>query len=425
MVFLKAKKRCNFSNNFNLKKKITIIGINYFPEDTAIGLYTTQLAEYLYQNEIEVTVVTGFPYYPAWRINEEYKFKKTFLQENINGIKILRYKQYVPKNPNFIKRIFHLIDFSIGTFINILKVKNTDVVLCIVPFIGTVFLGKILSKIKGAKLWVHIQDFEFDAVSDSNIIENKTNDGIFFKFLFWIEKKLLKSADFLSTISSSMIFKLNQKLKNKINNKKLLPNWVDANFIKPDDYKEHKYLKSSKFKILYSGNIGEKQDWEFFIEFVKLLAPEQDIEIIVVGNGSKRIWLEEKLLDLDNIYFYSPVKYSQLSNLLCSADLHILFQKDEVIDTVMPSKILAMMSSQKPSIITGNLKSEVASIIKESKGGKYFETQSINNILDFVLELKDNVILQKEYGKNAREYVIQNYSKNKILNQFKNTFNNL
>jgi len=408
-----------------LKKKITIIGINYSPEDTAIGLYTTQLAEYLHQNKVEVTVVTGFPYYPAWRINKEYKQKKTFLQEDINGIKIFRYKQYVPKNPNFTKRILHLFDFSIGTFINILKVKNTDVVLCIVPFIGTVFLGKILSKIKGAKLWVHIQDFEFDAVSDSNIIENKTNDGIFFKFLFWIEKKLLKSADFLSTISSSMISKLNQKLKNKINNKKLLPNWVDANFIKPDDYKEHKYLKSSKFKILYSGNIGEKQDWEFFIEFVKLLAPEQDIEIIVVGNGSKRIWLEEKLLDLDNIYFYSPVKYSQLSNLLCSADLHILFQKDEVIDTVMPSKILAMMSSQKPSIITGNLKSEVASIIKESKGGKYFETQSINNILDFVLELKDNVILQKEYGKNAREYVIQNYSKNKILNQFKNTFNNL
>lgn len=405
-----------------MKKKITIIGINYFPEDTAIGLYTSQLAEYLNLNNIDVTVITGFPYYPAWRIHENYRSKKRFLEENINGIRVLRYKQYVPKKPTFIKRILHLLDFSLGTLFNIFKVKKTDVILCVVPFIGSVFLGKILSKLKGAKLWVHIQDFEFDAVSDSNLIENKTNSNFIFKALFWVEKKLLKSADFLSTISTSMILKLKNKVNTETNNKKLLPNWVDANFIKPDNYKTHQFLSSTKFKILYSGNIGEKQDWNFFIDFVKKLEPINDIEIIVVGNGSKRIWLEENLLDFDNIYFYSPVDYSELSNLLCSADLHVLFQKNNVIDTVMPSKILAMMSSEKPSLITGNLKSEVSSIIKESKAGKYFETYNINEVVDFVIELKDNKNLQVEYGGNAREFVKNNFSKTKILNQFKEVF---
>lgn len=405
-----------------MKKKITIIGINYFPEDTAIGLYTSQLAEYLNLNNIDVTVITGFPYYPAWRILENYRSKKRFLEENINGIRVLRYKQYVPKKPTFIKRILHLLDFSLGTLFNIFKVKKTDVILCVVPFIGSVFLGKILSKLKGAKLWVHIQDFEFDAVSDSNLIENKTNSNFIFKALFRVEKKLLKSADFLSTISTSMILKLKNKVNTETNNKKLLPNWVDANFIKPDNYKTHQFLSSTKFKILYSGNIGEKQDWNFFIDFVKKLEPIKDIEIIVVGNGSKRIWLEENLLDFDNIYFYSPVDYSELSNLLCSADLHVLFQKNNVIDTVMPSKILAMMSSEKPSLITGNLKSEVSSIIKESKAGKYFETHNINEVVDFVIDLKDNKNLQVKYGGNAREFVKNNFSKTKILNQFKEVF---
>ena len=405
-----------------MKKKITIIGINYFPEDTAIGLYTSQLAEYLNLNNIDVTVITGFPYYPAWRIHENYRSKKRFLEENINGIRVLRYKQYVPKKPTFIKRILHLLDFSLGTLFNIFKVKKTDVILCVVPFIGSVFLGKILSKLKGAKLWVHIQDFEFDAVSDSNLIENKTNSNFIFKALFRVEKKLLKSADFLSTISTSMILKLKNKVNTETNNKKLLPNWVDANFIKPDNYKTHQFLSSTKFKILYSGNIGEKQDWNFFIDFVKQLEPIKDIEIIVVGNGSKRIWLEENLLDFDNIYFYSPVDYSELSNLLCSADLHVLFQKNNVIDTVMPSKILAMMSSEKPSLITGNLKSEVSSIIKYSKAGKYFETHNINEVVDFVIDLKDNKKLQVKYGENAREFVKNNFSKTKILNQFKEVF---
>lgn len=405
-----------------MKKRITIIGINYFPEDTAIGLYTTQFAEYLNDNDFDVTVVTGFPYYPAWKINEKYKSRKFFLNENINGVNIFRYKQYVPKNPILTKRILHLIDFSFGTLINCFKIKKADVVLCIVPFIGSVLIGKMLSKVKGAKLWVHIQDFEFDAVSDSNLIKNKVNVGILFKTLFWIEKRLLKSADFLSTISNSMTFKLSHKVGNN-KNQKLLPNWVDPNFIKPNNFKRHKFLSSLKFKILYSGNIGEKQDWEFFIDFVKCLEPLKDIEVIVVGNGSKRVWLEEKLLDLNNIYFYSPVKYSELSDLLCSADLHVLFQKNDVIDTVMPSKILAMMSSKRPSIITGNLKSEVATIINSSNAGKYFDKKDINQVVDFVKKIKEDDELKEIYGKSAREFVIKNFSKDMILNEFKNTLN--
>lgn len=397
-----------------MRKKITIIGINYFPEDTAIGLYTTQLAQHLVQNNFDVDVITGFPYYPAWRISEAYKSKSRFYQETINGVNIYRYKQYVPKKPSFLKRIIHLIDFSVGTFFNIFKVKNTDLVLCVVPFIGSVFIGKILAKLRGAKLWVHVQDFEFDAATDSNLVGNK---NIIFRTLFWIERKLLGSANFVSTISVSMIKKLENKVPNIEN--KLLSNWVDANFIQPNNYTTHKYLTSSKFKILYSGNIGEKQDWDLFIKFAKELEQKENIEIIVVGNGSKRIWLEESLLDLENIRFYSPVPYNELSNLLCSADLHVLFQKVDVIDTVMPSKILAMMSSSKTSLITGNMQSEVSSIIKKSKSGMYFDSQDCNPLVDFVLKLKSNKELQKEFGESARAYVIENYSKSQILEEFK------
>ena len=407
-----------------MKKKITIIGINYYPEDTAIGLYTSQLANYFNSNNFEVVVITGFPYYPAWKISAEYKSKKTFYKENINGITIYRYKQYVPKNPSFIKRILHLLDFSFGTFINIFKIKETDVVLCVVPFIGSVLLRKLLSKFKKAKLLVHIQDFEFDAVTDSNIVDTKKNKSNLFKLLFWIERKLLNSADFVSSISESMVLKLDAKIKTSVK-RKLLPNWVDLNFINPLKYNTHKYLTSSKFKILYSGNIGEKQDWNFFLKFAKSLEEIPNVEIVLVGNGGKREWLQEKLINSKNVSFYLPVAYNELSDLLCSADLHILFQKTEVIDTVMPSKILAMMASQKPSLITGSLNSEVFTILNQSKGGKYFDSNNINTVLNFVNELILDKTLSEKYGKNARDFVSLNFSKKEILKQFKTVFNDL
>ena len=407
-----------------MKKSITIIGINYSPEDTAIGLYTSQLANYFNEKGIEVNIITGFPYYPAWKISPNYNSKKTFYKESSNGINVFRYKQYVPQNPTFIKRILHLLDFTYGSFFNLFKIKKTDVVLCIAPFIGSVFLGKFLSRIKKAKLWVHVQDFEFDAVSDSNIIENKKNKSPIFKLLFWIERKLLNSASIISTISTSMILKLEDKTV-PVKKCRLLPNWVDLDFINPEKSKTHAYLNSERFKILYSGNIGEKQDWEFFIQFVNILNDDLDIEIIVVGDGSKREWLEVQFPSLNDITFYNPVAYNELSDLLCSADLHILFQKNEVIDTVMPSKILAMMASQKPSLITGNLKSEVATIINESKGGEYFDSNNIIDILKFVKQVKDDKEMKEKLGKNARTFVSSNFSKEEILNQFKNTFTEL
>jgi len=406
-----------------LKKKITIIGVNYYPEDTAIGLYTSQLAGYLSNNNYEVSVVTGFPYYPSWKIYKEYGNRKTFLREERNGITIYRYKQYVPLNPTFFKRIIHLLDFTLGSIINVFKIKNTDVVLCIVPFTSTIFLGNFLSRFKKAKRWVHIQDFEFDAASDSDLTNKKSKSSVFFKILFWIEKKLLKSADLRSTISSSMLKKLELKSPDKKNI--LLPNWVDVENINPEQAKIHRYLNSNAFKILYSGNIGEKQDWEFFIQFAKSIKKNPNIEIILIGDGSKRAWLEKKLIALNNVTLHPPVAYNELSDLLCSADLHFLFQKIDVIDTVMPSKILAMMASKKPSLITGNLTSEVAEIIKNSNSGAYFNGTDLNEVTNFVETLEKDINLGKEYGMNARKFVSEHFSKDKILKQFKTSLDSL
>jgi colanic acid biosynthesis glycosyl transferase WcaI len=114
------------------------------------------------------------------------------------------------------------------------------------------------------------------------------------------------------------------------------------------------------------------------------------------------------------------VPYKELPNLLCSADLHILFQKENVIDAVMPSKLLGMMASAKPSLISGNPKSEVYRVLLESKGGKFFKPMELSQIIKFIKELKNHKELIPFYGQNARKYVIEHFSKEKVLKRFKN-----
>lgn len=396
-----------------MQNRILIIGINYFPEDSAIGLYSTEKAEYLVSKGFDVTVITGFPYYPQWEIRDDYKSKPYLVKETINGVKVFRSKQYVPKDPTFIKRIIHLISFTFGNFINLFRVNKPDIVISIVPFTTSALLGWFIKKRYKSKHWVHIQDFEFDAAIDSGLLTG--NKKVVIDLLQSIEKFVLSKADIVSTISFGMIAKLKQKTKT---NTFYLTNWIDTTKFSSNKIKSHRYLESNAFKILYSGNIGAKQDWGFFIEFLNHVKSIDNVEVIVVGEGAEKDSLLSKIKHYSIVKHYNLVPYEELPSLLSSADLHILFQKTDVIDTVMPSKILGMMASAKPSIVTGNLKSEVATVFKESQGGFYFDDTEMEAIIQKIRILKNDKKLSQNIGLNAMDYVNRKFSKTEVLDNF-------
>ena len=74
---------------------------------------------------IDVKVITGFPSYPQWEIYSDYKNKPSYFTESIDGIEIIRYKQYVPKEVTFKGRVLMMLDVFYGTFRNFSKVKKS------------------------------------------------------------------------------------------------------------------------------------------------------------------------------------------------------------------------------------------------------------------------------------------------------------
>ena len=391
------------------KTEITFIGLNFAPEDSAIGLYSSEWVNQLESDGHNVTVVTGFPYYPQWSVFKQYKNKPRFLQEYIGGTKILRYRQYVPKAPTFFKRIVHIIDFTVGSLFNLFKIKKCDLVIAVVPFTTSAFLGWIQKKRFNSKFWIHIQDFELDAALQS---KKESKVGPAFSLMFRLESWLFRKPDIVSTISHSMI----DTLRKKSNSSSFyLPNWVNPDAINPATANFHRYINSSKIVLLYSGNIGEKQDWNSFVEFCNDIN-QNNYEIIIVGDGSKKNWLLERTVHLQNIKHYPPVPYSELSDLLCSVDIHLLFQKPDFLDIVMPSKVLGMMASAKPSLIIGHRESEINSVFKSNNIGLYFDRYSKEVVIELDKISKQNSQM-KEMGENARVYVIKNFSKDRILKQ--------
>jgi len=402
-----------------MPKKITIITGFFYPEDTAIGLYTTQFSKFLSEIGYEVKIITGFPNYPQWKIREEYKNYPSFYVENMGDVEIIRYKHYVPEKVTFKGRILMMLSLFYGTLRNLNKIKETDLVICIVPFTISILPALLLSKFKKAKLWVHVQDFEFDLALDSGIINNKSYlSKIVNSVIILFERKMLNASNIVSSISFSMLSKIKEKSCHK--EPYYFPNWVSFSKINPEISSKHPLINSGKFTLLYSGNIGEKQDWAFLEKLCEIINPDENIEIVIVGDGGFKDNLKLKLESYNFVKFFNPVPYEELNDLLCSADVHFLFQKTDVINTIMPSKILGMMASNKPSIISGNKDSEVLTIVNQSKGGFYFSENNILLVYETILLLKNNPIISKSTGDNARNYIISKFEENKILEDFNN-----
>ena len=78
--------------------RILMMGINYWPEETGIGAFSTYRAEYLASRGHEITVCTTFPYYPEWKIREPYS-GLLYEKQQINGVTVFRCPLWVPRKP--------------------------------------------------------------------------------------------------------------------------------------------------------------------------------------------------------------------------------------------------------------------------------------------------------------------------------------
>ena len=105
-------------------KRILFIGGNYYPEPTGVGKYNGEMVDILAGMGYRCTVITSYPYYPFWKIQEpytkhskwykrEFKFSPTNLT---NPIEIYRCPQFVPHNPNSKSRMILDLTFFCFSF---------------------------------------------------------------------------------------------------------------------------------------------------------------------------------------------------------------------------------------------------------------------------------------------------------------------
>ncbi|MHC4184138.1 MAG: WcaI family glycosyltransferase, partial [Planctomycetota bacterium] len=262
--------------------RILIYGINYAPELTGIGKYTSEMCEYLAMRGHEVIMVTAFPYYPEWKILEEYR-NKILLKERHNGVTIKRSYLYVPSKVTTKKRILHEMTFILSSFVNLITTKKPDILIVISPPLCLGLTAYMVSRLKRVPFVFHVQDLQPDAARDLGML----GDGAFTRLLYKIENYVYRKASLVSTISGGMRGKIISK---GIKPEKVFfsPNWVNTDFIRlleRDNIFREKNGLNGKFLVVYSGNIGIKQGLDTILDVADKTRDMDDIVYLIVGNG--------------------------------------------------------------------------------------------------------------------------------------------
>ena len=131
------------------RMRVLIIGINYRPELTAVGPYTAGLAEHLVARGDEVTVLTGLPHYPAWRIARGTP-RALRRRETIRGVTVIRAAHYVPATQSAIRRAFYEGTFGLTGLLASLRLPRPDAILGVIPSLS----GGVLARFTGERLRV-------------------------------------------------------------------------------------------------------------------------------------------------------------------------------------------------------------------------------------------------------------------------------
>ncbi len=400
--------------------KILLYSMNFSPELVGIGKYSGEMAQWLHAKGHEVRVIAAPPFFPQWALFEGHSawaWRRTVC----DGVTVYRAPTWVPARPRALARLAHLMSFMLSSMPLLFgQIRwKPDLVFVVEPPLFCAPAVLFFSRLLGIKSWLHIQDYEVDAAFGLGLVRGARVR----RFALSVERWLLNRFHRVSTISSAMLDKARDK---GIDDTRLvlLPNWVDVRAICPQaaapagaapaqGYRAMLGIPADEVVVLYAGSLGAKQGIELLAEAAHRLVAAAHIHFVFCGNGPSRAPLEAACADLPRVHFLDLQPAERLNELLGMADIHVLPQRADAADLVMPSKLAGMLASGKAVIVTAHAGTELSRVVEGR--GLVVEPGNADALAEAIAQLAVSRPRREAMGAAARAFAETELDRNAIL----------
>ncbi|RAJ99995.1 colanic acid biosynthesis glycosyl transferase WcaI [Larkinella arboricola] len=381
--------------------------MTFAPDHSGISLYSTDFATYASEVGHEVTVVTGFSWYPNWKKRPEDK-GKLFQTDFYKGVKVLRGYLYVPKKVTSVTRMLQEITFLIFVFFNFIRAGRQDVIVLFTTPINLGLIGVLFQKLWKAKLIINVQDLQLEAAQSLGMLGKLP----IVKVMEKAERYSYQKADLVTSISHAMVNIIKQKgaLDDKVY---LWPNWIDVKDASIKGVKGNFNDKYPQYKgktiIGYAGNVGVKQSLSSLVDLSEQFKGRDDLVFLIIGSGGDRdnlkAYAEKKATG--NLHFIDFLSQDDYYNFLNDADIVYLSQKKDSGDAYFPSKLLGIMAKNKLTFVAACKNSEIYKVVTDNALGMSSDIEDLDHMKKLLTDYLTNKEEFKKYEVNAFGFVHQ------------------
>jgi len=392
-----------------------VVSQYFWPENFRVN----DVVKFLLSKNYTVDVLTAEPNYPDGKLFNEYKEnKRNFI--NYHGASVYRVPIYLRRNSSPFNLFLNYLTYAfssilIGYFL--LRKKKYDIVFSFATSPVTSAIPAIFfSKINNCKNFIWILDLWPEILKELKIINNKYIYQLISSFV----NGIYNNFDYLLVQSISFQKKFIKKNKN---NTIYFPAWSEfqtsENIIKDNSLPSN---LNNILKIIFTGNIGEAQNFEKILDCAEILKDNKNICWIIIGSGRnldnlKTICANKKI---SNIFFLGQKELFYIPYYHSIADVLLISLKEGgAISSTIPGKLQSYLSANK--YILGFISGEAKRIIEESQVGSVVNPADPKALAAEIIRLENNRSILNVKN-NGLDYLQKNFNKQNTLNYLNDLF---
>jgi len=394
---------------------ILVVTQYFWPENFKVN----DVVKFLLSKNHTVDVLTAEPNYPDGKLFNKYKEnKRNFI--NYHGASVYRVPIYLRRNSSPFNLFVNYLTYAISSILFgyfLLRKKKYDIVFSFATSPITSAVPAIFfAKINNCKNFIWILDLWPEILKELKIINNK----YIYQFISFFVNGIYNRFDYLLVQSISFKKKFIKK-----NNYKVIyfPAWSEfetsENIIKDNSLPSN---LNNTLKIIFTGNIGEAQNFEKILDCAEILKDNINICWIIVGSGRnldnlKAICANKKI---SNIFFLGQKELFYIPYYHSIADILLISLKEgDAISSTIPGKLQSYLNANK--YILGYISGEAKRIIEEAKVGSIVNPADPKALAAEIIRLENNRSILNVKN-NGVDYLQKNFHKQNILNHLNDLF---
>ena len=332
---------------------------------------------------------------------------KTFLNETYGNFYLNK------KIKNRLINYFRIIQISIFTTHKIIKKENIDIV-CFQDPVSS-FFSILFLKVRRAEVKIVVETHG-DFIETLSLEKNLVLPSLYKKLFYIMAKYSIGKSNIIRAVSSST----EQQVLDIDSSKSVVrfPAWID---FKDFQNIEPKPPSKDKFNILFIGSVTDRKKPHMIIEAIQRIN-DKSYNLSIVGPAPNEKYFKElkdliDKSDLQNqVSLIGPVDRESVKDYYSTSNLMILPSISEGLARVIFESQVAMC----PVLVTDA--PGMSDIVIDGQTGYVFESNNPDSLSLKIEYIKNNYEEASLVAKNAKGFILSNYSEDNFKFSFKKLF---